>query len=296
VAQAQAELSSLSFPLATMTYSDEFRWRAVALIHVYGVPIPHVSALFGPKERTIRRWYALFFRKGVVRVQRDQAKRTRWRPEVLSEVEAYVKNHPTFYIEELRDYIIERFPDVKAVSTATICRALHLDLKLSRKVLCKAAREAVPAEIEAYRAKLIPLYSYQEQLVFIDETSKDGRHAFRRYGWSRINTKAIVHLPFRRGQRLSIMAALDVNGFIGWSSTEGTFTRAKFHEAFMKHVVPRLNPWPLPRSIVILDNAKIHAYPELEAVIHSCGARLLFLPPYCPQLNPIEPCFGLLKR
>ena len=43
-------------------------------------------------------------------------------------------------------------------------------------------------------------------------------------------------------------------------------------------------------------NAKIHMYPELEAAIHQTGARLLFLPPYCPQLNPIEVCFGQLKR
>lgn len=64
----------------------------------------------------------------------------------------------------------------------------------------------------------------------------------------------------------------------------------------MRHVIPLLNPWPLPKSIVILDNAKIHMYRELEAAIHQTGARLLFLPPYCPELNPIEVCFGSLKK
>lgn len=91
------------------------------------------------------------------------------------------------------------------------------------------------------------------------------------------------------------MAALDVNGFFGWDWTDGTFMRGRFHRAFLSRVVPKLNPWPLPRSLVIMDNAKIHAYPELEQAIHQCGAHLLFLPPYCPQLNPIENCFGLLK-
>ncbi|KAG6952771.1 hypothetical protein JG687_00012801, partial [Phytophthora cactorum] len=152
------------------------------------------------------------------------------------------------------------------------------------------------SEIEAFRAKLRPIYSYAEQLVFLDETAKDGRHAYRRYGWSRRNTKAVVKLPFQRGERLSIMAALDVNGFFGWDWTEGIFTRGRFHEAFLKCVVPHLNPWPLPRFIVKMDNAYVHAYPELEQAVYSCGARLLFLPPYCPPLNPIEPCFGLLKR
>jgi hypothetical protein len=81
-----------------------------------------------------------------------------------------------------------------------------------------------------------------------------------------------------------------------WSTAEGTFTRSEFHRCFLEKVVPLLNPWPLPRSVVILDNAKIHMYPEIERAVHQCGARLLFLPPYCPQLNPIELCFGQLKK
>lgn len=60
-------------------------------------------------------------------------------------------------------------------------------------------------------------------------------------------------------------------------------------------MVPLLNPWSLPRSIVVLDNAKIHMYEELQQVIQQTGARLLFLPPYSPQLNPIEVCFSRLK-
>ena len=59
--------------------------------------------------------------------------------------------------------------------------------------------------------------------------------------------------------------------------------------------MPFLNPWPLPRSIVIVDNAKIYMFEELEDAVHQCGARLIYLPPYSPELNPIEVCFGQLK-
>jgi transposase len=61
-------------------------------------------------------------------------------------------------------------------------------------------------------------------------------------------------------------------------------------------IVPYLNPWPLPRSILVLDNAKIHMYKELEAIMHSRGAMIFFLPPYSPQLNPIEVAFAQLKQ
>ena len=45
-----------------------------------------------------------------------------------------------------------------------------------------------------------------------------------------------------------------------------------------------------------MDNAKIHMFKELEDAVHQCGARIVFLPPHSPELNPIEVCFGQLKR
>jgi len=87
---------------------------------------------------------------------------------------------------------------------------LNFDLKLRRKKLTKAAREAVPEEIRNYYEKLKPIYSYPEQLVFIDETSKDGRDAFRRYARSRKGTKATVRLPFSR-RNICIFAVSNVS-------------------------------------------------------------------------------------
>lgn len=142
-------------------------------------------------------------------------------------MEGYVEDHPQFYMEELRDCISPRSSLLKTVSSSTICRALNFALNLSRKVLSKVAREAVPAEIRIYKEKLLPLYSSAEQLVFLDETSKDDRHAFRHYAWSPRNTKAIVRSPFQRRNRLSIMAALDMSGFLGWEWKDGTHFQRK---------------------------------------------------------------------
>ena len=270
----------------------------MSLIHVYDLDVTFLSELFGPKPRSIRRWYKLFVDKGIVneRAASSRVRSARWPAEVLEHVGEYCKEHPTFYLEELKDFLEENFPDLPNVSLPTICRALNFDLQLTRKKLTKAAREAAPLEIRTYEAKLRSIYHYPGQLVFIDETSKDGRDAYRRYARSKKGTKAVVKLPFSRGKRVSVFAALNVNGFMAWESTRGTFTRHKFHEAFCKHIIPKLNPWPLPNSIVIMDNAKIHMYRQLETAIHQTGARLLFLPPYAPQLNPIEVCFGRLKR
>jgi transposase len=286
-------LASKSF---AMTYSLDFRWRAIALHYVYGVSFQYISDILGPRPRTIARWYAQFKATGSLDTDSRRERSLRWPDEVNIDVREYVCHHPTFFLEELQTYLKEKHPALRNVSVSTICRALRFDLGLSRKILTKAARESLPIEIEIYRRKLECIYSFPEQVLFLDETSKDGRHAFRRYAWSKTNTKAVVRLPFSRGKRLSILACMDTTGFVAWESTPGTFGRTEFHDAFVRHIVPLLNPWPLPRSIVIMDNARIHMYEELEITIHQCGARLLFLPPYSPELNPIEIGFGSLKR
>ena len=92
-----------------------------------------------------------------------------------------------------------------------------------------------------------------------------------------------------------MFAALDYNGVMSWTSIEGTCSRKKFHNAFSDFFVPYLNPWPSPKSIFVLDNAKIHMLKELEGLLRQFGARLLFFPPYSPEINPIEVFCGLLK-
>ncbi|OWZ03164.1 Transposase, partial [Phytophthora megakarya] len=91
---------------------------------------------------------------------------------------------------------------------------------------------------------------------------------------------AVVTLPFVRRERVSVLAAMSTDGFLSWGFTTGTFTRHSFHKTFHDKILPFLNPWPLPRSILVLNNAKIHMYKELEEAVHCVGALLFFLPPY----------------
>lgn len=277
-------------------YSAEYRWRAVTLHYAYGVPCEMVGRILGVSGRAVRRWYDQFKSTGHV-LPGSRAPRPTFSSDVVEFVSVYVRGHPCFYVEELLVELKRQFPDQrKGLSTTSILRLLRFQLGLSRKVLERRAREAVPIEVATYMAKLRCFYTYPEQLLFLDETSKNGLDSMRGYAWSKRGTKAIARVPFKRGARVSIMAACDVRGFVAWVTTRGTFTRKAFHRAFVNQVVRHLNPWPLPRSIVILDNAVIHMYAELEQVVQACGAILLYLPPYCPQLNPIEVMFGRLKQ
>lgn len=203
-------------------------------------------------------------------------------------VETYVNQHPCLFLDELKDAIATAFPDLSNVSLATVCRALRHDMNLTRKKLEKRAREAKAQELDDFKFRLGTFYMYPEQLVFVDETSKDARESVHQWAWSPKGQPAIVNLPFARGKRVSILAAFSHEGFIAWSHTPDTFTRQTFHNAFVETMLPHLQPWPMPNSIVIIDNARIHMYRQLEEAIQSRGAILCHLPPYSPWLNPIK--------
>jgi transposase len=279
-----------------MVYSNDLRWRGVVLHYTMGM-CPHVvGAVLGVSHMSIKRWTAQFEENGHVDAQVGRNRTSRWPQEVYVFVQQYVAEHPCFYFDELEKTLREVFPSYQNFSAPTICRALRFDLNMTRKILTKRARESLPIERKMFGDRLKPFYYYPEQLVFVDETSKDGRSALRRYAWSIRGVEAIVDLPFSRGERVSALAALGSNGFIGWKFTHGTFTRVSFHQAMLENIIPHLQRFPLPRSIVVMDNAKIHMYSELQEAIEQKGAMLFFLPPYSPQLNPIEVAFGLVKK
>ena len=129
--------------------------------------------------------------------------------------------------------------------------------------------------------------SYSEQLLFIDETSKDGLDAFRFCAHSNNGARVVVRVLFNRGHRVSVFSDLACNVFISWTRIEGTYSHNKFHNTFSEFIIPYLNPWTIPKSIVVSDNAKINMIKELEDAFHQCGARFILFPPFSPELNPI---------
>lgn len=184
------------------------------MIHVYDVDIAHVASILGVSKRSIERWYGWFLNRGTVEGKGRKQRTSRWPQNVCQFVREYAQSHPCFYIDELRSALRARFPTLRNTSEATICRALRFDLHLTRKVLSKRAREAAPAEIAVYYNKLLPFYNGPEQLVFLDETAKAGRDCMRRYAWSPRGTPAVVDLPFRRGERVSVPTAMDTTVFL----------------------------------------------------------------------------------
>jgi transposase len=57
-----------------------------------------------------------------------------------------------------------------------------------------------------------------------------------------------------------------------------------------------MNQYPDANSVIVYDNATIHRGARIQQICNIAGIRLIYLPPYCPELNPIELCFALIKQ
>ena len=128
------------------------------------------------------------------------------------------------------------------------------------------------------------------RIGFIDETSLKTNMA-KTTGWSPCGARLVDHAPFGHWQTQTFIAALrhdrlDAPWVIG-----GPINR----ELFDLYIETQLAPTLHKGDVVILDNLATHRSPKAAAILKDIGAWFLFLPPYSPDLNPIEMALAKLK-
>lgn len=130
----------------------------------------------------------------------------------------------------------------------------------------------------------------RQRLVFIDETgttTKMTRLRGRSTKGARLNSKA----PFGHWGTQTFVAGLKCDGLIAPWVIDAPMNRVIFETYVETQLAPALKPG----DVVILDNLSSHKSERAEKAIRAQGAWLLFLPPYSPDLNPIEMAFAKLK-
>jgi transposase len=129
-----------------------------------------------------------------------------------------------------------------------------------------------------------------ERLVFIDETWATTAMA-RRYGRARRGTRVVGAVPHGHWKTTTLVAALRTDGLTAPCVFDGAINGARF----LAYVEQALAPTLRPGDIVVMDNLGAHKVKCVRQVIEAAGAELLYLPPYSPDLNPIEQAFAKLK-
>jgi len=128
------------------------------------------------------------------------------------------------------------------------------------------------------------------QLVFLDETGLNTKMD-RRYGWGESSSRVIGQVPFGHWQTTTFLAGLRSAGLIAPLVLDGPMNSESFLAYIQQFLAPTLNRGDL----VVLDNLSSHKQAGVHQAIRSAGADVLYLPPYSPDLNPIEKLFAKLK-
>ncbi|CAG8845203.1 30121_t:CDS:2, partial [Gigaspora margarita] len=116
------------------------------------------------------------------------------------------------------------------------------------------------------------------------------------YGYSEINTKAVKKVVFLHGKWYIILPALTLDAINAIDIMENSCIKLIFKEFVITQVLPQMNTFPHARSVLILNNARIHHDDGLLEYLNAFSVRVEFLPPYSTDLNPIELAFSIIKN
>lgn len=125
---------------------------------------------------------------------------------------------------------------------------------------------------------------------FIDESGVNISMT-RLYGRAPKGHRVVGSIPQNWGRNITMLAALSVTGVVAAMTVEG----ATDTDVFCAYVSDVLSPTLETGDIVVMDNLSAHKAQRVRELIEARGARLVYLPPYSPDFNPIERCWSKIK-
>ena len=215
--------------------SSDIKERAIHLHRDRQWDPEQVSDVLGHSTRSLRRWERVFDDTGSVVAPQSAIQ---GRPRTLNafmirDIQALIEAEPYLYLDEIQEWLEDEHNVHIPIST------LDRNLKecgLSYKRLHKEAMERDHVARAQFREYASANW-VADQLVFVDETSKDDRTMYRRYGRAPTGSQATVREPFKRGTRYSIVAALAVDGYINQRVVEGSVDGEIFNDFIINEVV-----------------------------------------------------------
>ena len=129
-----------------------------------------------------------------------------------------------------------------------------------------------------------------ERYVFLDETATT-TNMTRLRGRAPRGARLVDKTPYSHWKSTTFVAALRSSGLTAPTVVDGALDGPTFLAYVRQQLVPTLRAG----DVVVMDNLSVHKVAGVRAAIEAAGARLVYLPPYSPDLNPIEQAFAKLK-
>jgi len=181
--------------------------------------------------------------------------------------------------------------DLRNVPSKSTLSRLFCRVNLTHKVTSLKNVHASAEDQYAYLQNVAVLDP--NTLVDIDETLCTQSEFERKYGWSPVGEEARQFQIKIGTKAYSTIAAYTSLGFLCWAIYEGSVSHTEFVHFLKEYLAPVL---PVGTT-ALLDNASIHKTEESTAVLEQvCDGQYIYVPPYSPELKPIEKGFALVKR
>jgi len=257
---------------------------------------PQIALRFGVSETYVRKTVHLSMMQEEFDAEEaarsaNHVKKRKLTDGVLQYIRALVLCEPDIYIREIQQNVFSLMD--LWLSQPTICRALQT-LHLSRKVANHVHACRQRPDIMQWKAEFLRIrYEWTDfsKVFFFDESGVAIENGQRRYGRNYPGLPVNLEVAVTRGKRWSVLALLGLQGISCKYVFEGTVCSGTLLYYF-EHAVSSTVP---PGSVIVLDNAKTHWSSELLILCELLDLKLVFLPPYHPDLNPIELAWGYMK-
>lgn len=153
---------------------------------------------------------------------------------------------------------------------------------------CERNNESYQEKRRDYLTRLAKIP--EEKRVYIDEAGSN-LGMTTEYGWAPTGKRVFDFKPARRGSNLSMVGALKISGMQALYPYDGPVDAERFIDFIENKLLPHLNDG----DVLIMDNCRTHYANIVTAKLEALSIDTLFLPPYSPELNPIEESWSVIK-
>src|SRR3712207_2885406 len=265
-------------------YSEDLRKKIVEAVE-RGMPKIEAARTFGVGVSSVKRYMATYREGRSLVPKKRPGSKPKLDESARKLLEANLEEHPEATLPQRREFLWQ----VRGVevSDSTVSRVLkRMGWTRKRSVGASERDEFLRA---AWRV-MVTEEVRTERLVSVDECSTNTSLA-PLYAWSRRGERALCSVPRNWGANTTLVASMSTAGMGPSLAVEGPTTREVFETYLQRLLAPSLEPG----QVVVMDNLSSHKGQRVRELIEGKGCELLYLPPYSPDLNPIEEAFAKVK-
>lgn len=274
-------------------YSPDLRQRVLAALRTHLDTQKDVAQCFSVCLSTVEKWWHAWrtSRRSHAH-RRKHAGPRRTLADSGPFLRATLKHQPDLTLAELSACVLAEQQVV--ASPSMLCRELHR-LRLPRKQKSLQDSQRKTPRVRRLRRQFVvrqaaELDALLEKLHFIDEFGVV-LGMTRTHGRAAPGVRVVETTPAASSPRYTGIAALSLKGIKAPWFFRGGMDALGFETYMLKVLLPTLHR----EDCVILDNFSAHTSQELRRTLEARGIRLVFLPPYSPDLNPVELCWSKVK-